>query len=64
MNLIVAIFIYLGLANSTEVVITEQDIQAHHYEIERTQNDPTFQEFLEEHTNADGIFTMDLEASE
>jgi hypothetical protein len=64
MNLIVAIFCYLGLASSTEVQISDSDIQAHRIEIEQTQNDPGFYEYLEAHTCADGIFVMDTQSCE
>jgi hypothetical protein len=64
MNLIVAIFVYLGLSSSPESVITQNQIELHRQEIEETQRDPLFHQFWEEHTCADGIFVMDTEACE
>jgi hypothetical protein len=61
MNLILAIFLYLGLATSAETVITEQDIRIHQQEILSTQSDPEFLEFLEE-CASDGIIVIDLES--
>ncbi|MBK9451350.1 MAG: hypothetical protein IPN95_18460 [Bacteroidetes bacterium] len=59
MNLIVAIFIYLGLATSAETVITDQDILIHQEEINRVQNDPSFYEFLED---IGGVGQIDIES--
>jgi hypothetical protein len=61
MNLILAIFLYLGLATSAETVITEQDIRIHQQEILSTQSDPGFLEFIEE-CASDGIIVIDLES--
>jgi hypothetical protein len=62
MNLIVAIFLYLGLATSTDTVITTQDIQAHQEEINRVQSDPNFYEFLND-LGVDGVGQIDVESS-
>lgn len=64
MNLIVAIFLYLGLANSTEAVITEQDILTHQTEINQAKTDPGFYEFLEDYAASEGIGLMDVEAGQ
>ena len=64
MNLVVAIFLYLGLVNSKDAVITDTDIVMHQEEISRTQNDPKFYQFVEDQLCRDGIFVMDLDANE
>jgi hypothetical protein len=63
MNLILAIFLYLGIATSSETVITDQDIANHQIEIEAAKSDPEFYEFLEDNFITPGILVVDPEAN-
>lgn len=61
MKVIIAVFIYLGLASHAETTISAQDIQDHRIEIERTLSDPDFYEFATEVLELDGITQIDIE---
>jgi hypothetical protein len=60
MHLIIAAFIYLGLA-SPGSTISETDILNHQSDIEQVQEDPDFMDFCNRLTESTGIFVVDID---